>query len=168
MWKTVQSALQEIFPTAGLKVEEIAKSPTTAEVRERPLVLVIDDDPDVVKFLEKRLRKCGVSVLSTTDGIRGYRMARREKPSVILSDYFMPEGDINFLLWRLRSTPGTEKIPVIAMTARNLDKNVEENLQKDVCGQRGVERIFRKPLDIDALFTALQQYCAVEYTATAE
>jgi CheY-like chemotaxis protein len=157
LWPKVQSALNVIFP--GTKIESRDES-DVVEIRERPLVLVIDDDPDVGKFLTTRLRKLGVDVLFTTDGKQGYDLAVRDKPSVILSDYFMPVANINFLLWRLRSTPSVESIPVFAMTARKLDEPTVERLTNGHLGQRGVERIFQKPLDIDQLFSALQEHCA--------
>ena len=162
LWPAVQSALHAIFP--GMTVERRDGSRSAApDVRERPLILVIDDDPDVGKFLATRLRRCGFDVLFTTDGKRGFDLAIREKPSVILSDYFMPVANINFLLWRLRSTPSVADTPVFAMTARKLDERIAERLMKGHLGQRGVERIFHKPLDIAQLLSALKDHCAPNY-----
>ena len=162
LWAKVDAALHEIFP--GMTIETcVAAARATPNMRERPLILVIDDDADVGKFLTTRLRKCGVDVLFATDGMRGYQIAVREKPSVIISDYFMPTANINFLLWRLRSTSGTESIPVFAMSGIQLDKKTAEDLVNGQFGQRGIERIFRKPLDIDQVFTAIQKHCALEY-----
>jgi CheY-like chemotaxis protein len=162
LWTSIQSHFNEIFP--GMSVEAAAEAPPPrAKLRERPLVLIIDDDPDVGRFLTTRLQKCGVDVRFTTDGRQGYHIAVREKPAVILSDYFMPEADINFLLWRLRSTPAIEQIPVLAMSGRELDKVTAEGLMKGQFGRRGVERILRKPLDIE-LFAELKKYCALDYT----
>jgi len=162
LWGTVRAAIKEIFPGIAIDIEE-PKDSTSTKVRERPLILVIDDDPDVGKFLISRLRKCGVDAVLAADGRQGYRVAVREKPSVVLSDYFMPIADINFLLWRLRSTPGFEKMPVFAMTAYDLDEPTEKGLTGGVFGRRGVERIFKKPLNIDELFVAIQKYCALKY-----
>jgi CheY-like chemotaxis protein len=81
------------------------------------------------------------------NGILGFRVARRERPSVIISDYFMPRGDVNFLLWRLRSTPGTEKIPVFVMRGRSLNEPTEANLWRNICGGPGAARIFKKPFE---------------------
>ena len=162
LWASIQSRLNGMFP--GMSVEVGEAHQPNATLRERPLVLIIDDDPDVGRFLTSRLRKCGVDVVFATDGRQGYQIAVREKPAVILSDYFMPVADINFLLWRLRSTPSIEKIPVLAMSGRELDRLTAEGLVKGQFGQRGVERIFRKPLDIDELFLELKKYCALDYT----
>jgi CheY-like chemotaxis protein len=77
----------------------------------------------------------------------------------------LPNADINFLLSRLRSTPGIAKTPVVALTARKVDKVTEETLTKGFLGQRGVERIFKKPPEIKELFTAVQHYCAIDHSA---
>jgi CheY-like chemotaxis protein len=102
-----------------------------------------------------------IEALLAPDGRQGYQIAVRDKPSVIISDYFMPTADINFLMWRLRSTPSTERIPVFAMTGQNLDRIDAESLTRGPFGRRGVDRIFKKPLNIEELFVSIQKYCAL-------
>lgn len=154
LWNVVRTALAEIFPAMVTGTDESQAS----TMRERPRVLVVDDDPDVGIFLASRLEKAGVVPLLAPDGVKGYRIACREKPSVIVSDYFMPNGDANYLLWRLRSTGTTEKIPVFVISARALDPSTEADLRRE-----GAVRFFRKPFDTNELFLALQEYCAIEY-----
>jgi len=164
LWNNIRDVLGEIFP--DMKSESAEKGMEAAgSVRQRPMILVIDDDPDVGDFLVSRLRKCNADAILVNNGLRGYQIAVREKPSLIISDCFMPDADINFLLSRLRNTPGVAKTPVFALTARNFDKVAEETLIKGFLGQRGVERIFKKPPEIKELFTAIQRYCAIDYAA---
>jgi CheY-like chemotaxis protein len=165
LWASIESSLHEMFP--GMSVEVAGEAPRPDAIpRERPLILVIDDDPHIGRFLGTRLRKCGVDVLFATDGREGYRVAAREKPAVILSDYFMPVATINFLLWQLRSTPALERIPMLAMSGKTLDRTTVVSLMKGDFGGRGVERIFKKPLDIDELFTEIKKHCALDYPAS--
>ena len=89
---------------------------------QRPRVLVVDDDPDVELFLSSRLGKCGVDTLFASDAVKGYRIACKEKPSVIISDYFMPNGDAHYLLCRLRGTPATKNIPVFVISGLRLNE----------------------------------------------
>ena len=163
-WEKVRSALIEIFPRMTVEIDD-PKS-RLAEVRTRPVILIVDDDPNVGEILTSRLKKCGVDAKFATNGAMGYHFAKRHRPSVILSDCSMPGTDINFLLWRLRSTPGTEKIPVFAMSEYNLDKATKTNLADDHCGWAGVERFFKKPLNIDELFLAFQDHCILHYKST--
>jgi CheY-like chemotaxis protein len=162
LWTTVRSALKQIFPGMTVDIPGTG-SPPSIRVRERPLILVIDDDSDVGEFLVTRLRKCGVDAILAADGQEGYQIAFREKPSVIISDYLMPKGDLSCFLLKLRGQPGFNKIPVFAITGHNLDRATEEDLIRGFFGQRGVERIFKKPFDIDELFLAIQKHCALKY-----
>lgn len=160
-WNGLGAALTAIFPhmADGLK----ALYGQRAEMREHPRALVIDDDPAIEQLLSSRLDKCGVKLLFALDIGQGYRMACREAPSVIVSDYFLPNGGIPYLLSRLRTTPATEDIPVLVLTGRDLDEITVQSLMRKVCGKPGVARIFKKSFDTDELFGALQKICGFEH-----
>jgi CheY-like chemotaxis protein len=162
LWDTIQSELVELFPgvTAAPAAPEFPVG--RGQVSQRPRVLICDDDPDVGTFLCSRLNKCGVDALFAPDGVAGYRMARSERPAVVISDYYMPTGDALYLLWKLRSTPVTDAIPVFVMSGRNLDEASKVNLQREICGRPGAARLFRKPLDFDEMLIALRKYCALD------
>ncbi len=159
LWSGVRSALIEIFPHMRQIVDE-EKTTFREELRVHPRVLVVDADPNVGAFLTSRLRKCGVDTLLAHDAVQGYRMACNEAPSVILLDYPMANGDTHYLISRLRSTAATDSVPVFVMSERPIDVEIESNLKRDVCGRPGVARLFKKPLDTEQLFPALQKFCA--------
>jgi DNA-binding response OmpR family regulator len=131
-------------------------------MRGRPRVLLIDDDTDVKDFLSSRLDKCGVELLHAADIALGYRVTCKETPSVIISDYFLPNGGIPYLLSRLRTTAATENIPVFALTGRNLDEITTHGLTQEVFSKSGAARVFRKSFDTDELFGALLKLCGFE------
>ncbi|WP_298280585.1 response regulator [uncultured Bradyrhizobium sp.] len=162
LWQQVKKALFESFPRhlAG------ASEQTEAEdhVRDRPRVLVVDDDPSVGQFLGSRLRKLGVEPLLAKSGMTGYQLALRESPSVIVSDCFMPDGDIGYLIWRLRTTPMTERIPVIAMSGRPLDQSGRLGVLRGIHGLPGPAEFVSKSLDLRELFAALRKYCPLPGT----
>ena len=162
-WNGLGAALTGLFPSMAERIKGLQEQPTGAELRERPRVLVIDDDVAIMKFLSTRLDKCGVELLFASDIAEGYRTACRETPSVIISDYFLPNGGIPYLLSRLRTTPATENIPVFVLTGRNLDQITQQSLMREVCGKPGVVHIFVKAFDTDELFAALQKLCAFDY-----
>jgi CheY-like chemotaxis protein len=162
-WNGLGAALTGLFPSMAERIKGLQEQPTGAELRERPRVLVIDDDVTIMKFLSTRLDKCGVELLFASDIAEGYRTACRETPSVIISDYFLPNGGIPYLLSRLRTTPATENIPVFVLTGRNLDQITQQSLMREVCGKPGVVHIFVKAFDTDELFAALQKLCAFDY-----
>lgn len=161
-WSGLVLALTDVFPRMADQIDKLRRHPMGAEMRERPRVLLIDDDADVKDFLSSRLVKCGVELLHAVDIALGYRMACKEKPSVIISDYFLPNGGIPYLLSRLRTTAATENIPVFALTGRNLDEITTRGLTLEVFGKPGAARVFRKSFDTDELFGALQKLCGFE------
>ena len=162
-WSGLSVALTGLFPNMEERIKGLQQQPAGAEMRERPRVLVIDDDFTIMKFLSTRLDKCGVELLFASDIAQGYRIAYREMPSVIISDYFLPNGGVPYLLSRLRTTPATQNIPVFVLTGRVLDEITQQSLMREVCGKTGVARIFIKAFDTDELFAALQKLCAFEY-----
>jgi CheY-like chemotaxis protein len=162
-WNGLASALTDVFPRMTDQIDTLRRQRVGAEMRERPRVLLIDDDAGVKEFLSSRLDKCGVELLHAVDIALGYRMACKESPSAIISDYFLPNGGIPYLLSRLRTTPATENIPVFALTGRDLDEITAHNLTQEVFGKPGAAHVFRKSFDTDELFGALQKICGFEY-----
>ena len=161
-WNGLGLALAELFPGMADRIGELHDQPSYPETRQRPRVLVIDDDLSINHFLSSRLDKCGVELLFASDIGQGYRIACRETPSVIVSDYFLPNGGIPYLLSRLRTTPAAENIPVFVLTGRDLDEMTRQSLMREVCGKPGVVGIFRKSFDTNELFGALQKVCGFE------
>jgi CheY-like chemotaxis protein len=160
LWEDLRSALLEIFPRmeAGAVADE--EKPLTRLGWRRPRVLVVDGDPEIGKFIASRLDKHGVDTLLAHDSLQAYRIARKEEPSVIVSDYLLPNGDVHYLLWRLRSAPETDRTPVLVMTEKPLDLATQATLQREVSGRPGATLILQKSLETDELFTAIQKYCA--------
>jgi CheY-like chemotaxis protein len=101
-------------------------------------------------------------MLYASDAVHGYRMACKEKPSVIISDYFMPDGDAHYLLSRLRTTPATANIPVIVLSGGHFNQLTQGSLLKEVCGHSGATHVLRKSFDTHGLFEALQKFCGFE------
>lgn len=156
-WKNIEAAIMEIYPDMEKRLGEMEAM--GAEVPQRPRVLVVDDDPDIEKFLAPRLDKYGVDTVYAADATQAYRVAVREKPSVIITDNYMPDGDAHHLLCRLRATPATENIPIFVISGRPISETTQQLLKREVLGHPGVVQIFSKSFDTQQLFNALQRYC---------
>jgi CheY-like chemotaxis protein len=159
-WKSIKEALIEIYPDLAGRMEELPAPPPIAVVPQRSRVLVVDDDPDFKKFLASRLAKYGIDTLYAPDATHGFRLASKENPSVIISDNYMPDGDAQFLLHRLRAAPATTGIPVIVISARTLSDIDEHNLRRDISGWPGACHVMRKSYETDELFEALRKFCS--------
>ena len=88
------------------------------------VALVVDDTPDVLRLVHMSLRS-HFKVLSCGDAEKGFELATREQPSVIITDLMMPEVDGLELTRRLRADERTRHIPILMLTARgDLDDRV--------------------------------------------
>jgi CheY-like chemotaxis protein len=159
-WNDLETALVELHPGMAGRIRQL--NAHTPAVRMRPRVLLIDDDNDINLFLTSRLGKCGLDVKYACDAQQGYRMACRDEPAVIVTDYFMPNGDAQYLLTRLRTTTATENIPVVVLSGRELNEVTVQSLRREICGHPGAAHILRKSQDTDALFQTLKKFCAFE------
>ena len=160
-WNDLQAALAEIHPRRAERILH-RNMPETAPVRSRPRVLLIDDDSDVNRMLSSRLGKCGIDVAYAADAAQGLRMAAREEPAVIVTDYFMPNGDALYLLTRLRTAQVTATIPVIVLSGRQLNETTVQDLTRTIHGRPGAAYILRKSGDTSALFDTLRKFCGFE------
>ena len=158
-WRDLEAALAEINPRHRRPDPAIRSK--RARVRSRPCVLLVDDDNDINRFLASRLEKCGVDVGYAGDAYHAFRMARRNEPAVIVTDYFMPNGDAEYLLAMLRPTR-RPRFPVVVLTGRHLDEVVDQRLRREIGGHPGAAHVLRKSADNAALFETLKQFCGFD------
>jgi DNA-binding response OmpR family regulator len=81
-------------------------------------ILVIDDEPELVKLLDYNLSKAGYLVISARDGESGLAAARKHAPDAIILDVMMPGLDGWEVCKRLRQDPSTSALPVLMLTAK--------------------------------------------------
>jgi CheY-like chemotaxis protein len=169
-WDTIKSIMGEILDIDDETLATASAPRSNFGGGERPVVrekrnkvLIVEDDADLARALERRLQKCGAETLIASNGIEAYRMAMKESPDVIIADYVMPEGGGHYLLWRLKSTESTKHIPVIMITGQTFEAGTEHNIGREVMGRSGAVKFFRKPLDTDALFRELSQHTSIQY-----
>ncbi len=79
-------------------------------------ILVIDDEPDVVSYLETLLRDNGYEVVATTDSGEAIELARRSRPHLICLDISMPEPTGVRLYRDLRNDRDLASVPVLMIT----------------------------------------------------
>jgi CheY-like chemotaxis protein len=161
-WPSVAGALALIYPAMADRILAIGNEAIGAEVPQRPRVLIVDDDPDIESFFASRLGKHGVETLYAPDATHGYRIARRENPTVIIADNMMPDGDAQHLLHRLRSNHATANIPVFVISGKTMDELTEQTLRRSISGHPGALQVFAKSFDTRELFDALQKFCAFQ------
>jgi two-component system phosphate regulon response regulator PhoB len=84
----------------------------------RPRVLVVDDEPDIVRVLDFALKQAGFEVESAADGSTALQRVRERPPEAVLLDLMLPDLPGTEVCRQLKSSNKTSQIPVIMLTAR--------------------------------------------------
>ena len=108
-------------------------------------VLVVDDDPVIVRLLEVNFEMEGFAVRTAADGLEGLESAKAQHPDVIVSDVMMPRMDGLQLVNELKADPATASIPVILLSAKAQADDVRAGL--DAGADDYVTKPF-EPLDL--------------------
>lgn len=93
---------------------------------DKTVILMIDDEEDFAYFVRLNLEKTGkFTVITTTLGSEGIKLAKTESPDLILLDLLMPEMDGAEVSAELLSNSATRHIPIIFLTALARKEEVE-------------------------------------------
>ncbi len=126
--------------------EHRAEAKPAPEVRERPLIMVVDDSLTVRKITSRHLQKSGMDVMVAKDGMDAVEQLRDRIPDVMLVDIEMPRMDGYELTTRVRSDASLKHIPIIMITSRAGSKH------RDKAFDLGVDMYMSKPYQEDDLF----------------
>jgi two-component system KDP operon response regulator KdpE len=116
----------------------------------RPKILLVDDDPDLLRALRLRLRANNYEVTTASDGYAAIAAAQKERPALIILDLGLPVGDGFVVLDRLQNSDALAGIPVIVLSARDPQNNEEKALKA------GAAAFFQKPADNDELLNVIR------------
>ncbi len=117
--------------------------------RPGPVVLIVDDDPGVRRFVRASLEAEGYSVREAGSAEEGLAVLDQGPPDLILLDVMMPQIDGWEMLRRVQERPGAGAIPVIMFSGR-----VEG---ADEAETRGAQGFVGKPFDAEALVESTKQ-----------
>jgi diguanylate cyclase (GGDEF)-like protein len=104
-------------------------------------ILVVDDDPDIARFVEVNLRSAGYEVSVAGDGAEALDRATEIRPDLVLLDVMMPRLDGFEVAQRLRKNPQTANTSIIMLTAKALSSDKVTGLQS------GADDYIIKPFD---------------------
>jgi DNA-binding response OmpR family regulator len=94
-----------------------------------PTVLLVEDDPVILRLLEVNFEMEGFGVLVAHDGEEGVEVARAESPDLVISDIMMPRKSGLELVIDLRGNSITAKIPIILLSAKAQAADVQAGLE---------------------------------------
>ena len=91
-------------------------------------VLVVDDDPVIVRLLRVNFEMEGYAVATAADGEEGLLAVRRDRPDVIVSDVMMPKLDGLGFAAALKADPALAAVPIILLSAKAQSADVDAGL----------------------------------------
>ncbi len=114
-------------------------------------ILIIEDDPDLVKIIEYRLTSQGYEVLVARDGYAGLMMAKRERPDLITLDLNLPELNGFTVCSMIKGNRSYRDIPIIMLTARDgfADRVFDDKMKP--------EFYMTKPFEVDDLLAKVHE-----------
>jgi DNA-binding response OmpR family regulator len=118
--------------------------------REQPIVLAADDDEDILELIAFRLEHSGYTVLQARDGKEALDLARTARPDLAVLDVMMPKIDGFEVTRRLREDDSTTRIPIILLTARTQEADVQRGFDA------GADDYIRKPFSPQELGARVQ------------
>ena len=95
-------------------------------------ILVVDDEPDIVRVVARIMESCDYEVVTAQDGFEALGAAQVEKPDVIILDLNLPGMNGFEVCHRLRTTEATRAIPIVMMTAAYV--SIEDARRGDASG----------------------------------
>ncbi|OWW21003.1 response regulator transcription factor [Noviherbaspirillum denitrificans] len=91
-----------------------------------PPIMVVEDDDHISQILKFMLERQGWRTLLATDGLAARKLVEegQERPALILLDVMLPYIDGFELVQIVRKTPGWENIPIVMLTAKNMERDI--------------------------------------------
>jgi DNA-binding response OmpR family regulator len=117
-------------------------------------VLVADDDEDILELVSFRLERAGYEVVTARDGAAALATAQERHPDLAVLDVMMPGLNGYEVTQRLRADDATRDIPVILLTARVQEADVNRGFEA------GADDYLRKPFSPQELRARVQAIIA--------
>jgi CheY-like chemotaxis protein len=126
-------------------------------------ILIVDDEPDVVSYLEMILQDNGYETLTAANGNEALALLRSEKPDLVTLDISMPESSGTRFYVELKKDPELSSTPVIIVTAVTGFGGDKYGYEKFISHRRLVpppEAFFPKPIDREEFIAAVKEQLA--------
>lgn len=120
-------------------------------------ILIVDDEKEIVKILQKTFVKEGFEVLTAFNGEECLEHAEKERPNLILIDIHMPGMDGGTVVQNLKSKEETKDIPFIYLTGLITEKEVS-----GLKGMMAEKRFLSKQSDLEEIVKKVKEALSVK------
>ncbi len=117
----------------------------------RKKILIVDDDKDLLRAMNIRLKANNYDTVFAVDGYSAIKIANEESPDLVLLDIGLPAGDGFTVIERLKRSIHHAHIPIFVLSARDPKTN------KDRALEAGADKFFQKPVDNAELLDAIKE-----------
>ncbi len=121
-------------------------------MNQKPKLLIVDDEPYNVDYLEQELEECGYEILSAFNGKEALDKIRTVQPDLVLLDLMMPIVDGFAVLSEIKADIELREIPVIIISATTDSKSIVKGVKQ------GADDYLTKPVDADLLIQKVKEY----------
>jgi len=118
-------------------------------------LLIVEDDPDILKLLDAALTFRGYRVVTAHNGREGLDAIQVKRPAVVIADIMMPQLDGFGLVHRIRIDPETRDIPVVFITATYVARE-----DREFALNIGATRFIQKPMDLEKFLATIEELLA--------
>ncbi len=142
---------------------EVAPQGVRAGERPAGRILIVDDEPDIVSYLEMLLGDAGYETLSAADGAAALDLVRKERPDLVTLDISMPKSSGTRFYREVKGDPALAVIPVIIITAVTGFGGDPYGYQKFLSHRRLVpppDGFFPKPIQREEFLAAVKRLLA--------
>ena len=119
---------------------------------EKATILYVEDNPDNRMLVRRILLSEDYGLIEAQNAAQALDLLKDSHPDLILMDINMPDMDGYTLTSRIKSMPGFERVPIIALTANVMRGDKEKTLEA------GCDGYIQKPLDIDQLLREVERF----------
>ena len=117
-------------------------------------ILYVEDNPDNRMLVRRILLSEDYGLIEANNAFEALEVLKVRKPDLILMDINMPDMDGYTLTAKIKSMPGFERVPILALTANVMRGDREKTLEAGCGGY------IQKPLDIDQLIKEIERFLA--------
>ena len=123
-----------------------------ASIENKGTILYVEDNPDNRMLVRRVLLSEDYALLEATDAMDALNVLKTARPDLILMDINMPDMDGYTLTAKIKSLPGFERVPILAVTANVMRGDKEKTLEA------GCDGYIQKPLDIEQLTREIEKF----------
>ncbi len=148
----------EMEEVARQAIEELrarVEALSPADAKEKPLLLVVEDHPDMNRFIQESLSD-EYRVAAAMNGKEALQIINKEKPDLLVSDVMMPEMSGDELVGEIRKKPELDLVPILLLTAK-ADDELRIKLLKE-----GAQDYIMKPFSVSELRARVSNWITVK------